>query len=461
MQSQQGILEVLEETPLQKFHWKTMFVAGMGFFTDAYDLFIIGVVTTLLGTQWNLSKAEIGLLNATSLIAAALGAVIFGRLADRFGRKKLYGLEVAILTVGALLSATSQNFEQLLIWRFIVGMGIGGDYSTSATIMSEFSNRKNRGRLVTTVFSMQGFGLLVGPLVASALLWSGISHDVVWRIMLAIGAIPAAAVIYLRRKIQETPRFLVEVKQDAASAANVVSELVHQDVTEKNEVSSTPFLKQSSFWFRLLGTAGSWFFLDIAFYGNSISSTLILHSIAPNASLIHATLLSAAIFLIFALPGYWISAFSVDRIGRKKIQFFGFLVMTLSFACIAWIPNLTAYVMPFVIIYGISYFFTEFGPNTTTFVVPAEVFPTEIRAFANGISAGAGKIGAFLGALVVPILLAHFSLPGTEGIMAIVSVLGMLTTLLIPEFKERSLSDQTSMSGSDNAAHSKNVHLFV
>lgn len=460
MQSQQSILEVLEETPLQKFHWKTMFVAGMGFFTDAYDLFIIGVVTTLLGTQWNLTKAEIGLLNATSLIAAALGAIILGRLADRLGRKTLYGLEVTILTIGALLSATSQNFDQLLIWRFIIGLGIGGDYSTSATIMSEYANRKNRGRLVTTVFAMQGFGLMVGPIVASLLLWTGISHDVVWRIMLALGAIPSAAVIYLRRKIPETPRFLVEVKQDAQSAANVVSELMHQRLSEKNAPNRLPFLKQSAFWLRLLGTAGSWFFLDIAFYGNSVSSTLILHSLAPNASLIHATLLSATIFLVFALPGYWVSAFNVDRIGRKKIQFFGFLVMTISFACIGWIPNLTSYVMPFVIIYGISYFFTEFGPNTTTFVVPSEVFPTEIRGFANGISAGSGKIGAFIGALIVPILLARFSLSGTEGIMAIVSALGMLTTLLIPEFKERSLSDQSS-DGESGQTPNENAHVIV
>ena len=125
MQSQRSILEALEETPLQKFHWRTMFTAGMGFFTDAYDLFIIGVVTSLLSTQWDLSKTQIGLLNATSLISAALGAVIFGRLADRFGRKSVYGLEVAILTLGALLSATSQDFTQLLIWRFIIGLGVG------------------------------------------------------------------------------------------------------------------------------------------------------------------------------------------------------------------------------------------------------------------------------------------------------------------------------------------------
>lgn len=442
MQSQLNILEALEETPLQGFHWKTMFTAGMGFFTDAYDLFIIGVVTTLLSTQWNLSKTEIGILNATSLISAALGAVIFGRLADRFGRKAVYGLEVTILTLGALLSATSQDFTQLLIWRFIIGLGVGGDYPTSAIIMSEYSNRKNRGRLVTSVFAMQGFGLLVGPLVASLLLWTGISHDVVWRIMLALGAVPAATVIYLRRKISETPRYLVEVKHDTTAAAQVVSGLIQEEVVVRPSVGKTSVIKQSSFWLRLFGTAGSWFFLDVAFYGNSISSTLILKSLAPNASLIHDTLLAAAIFLVFALPGYWVAAFTIDRIGRKKIQLFGFLIMAIAFGTIYFVPNISTYVVPFVLVYGISYFFTEFGPNTTTFVVPSEVFPTEIRAFANGLSAGAGKIGAFLGALLVPTLLSNYSLSGTEGIMAVISILGAFTTLFIPEFKARSLSDQ-------------------
>ncbi len=442
MQSQRSILEALEETPLQKFHWRTMFTAGMGFFTDAYDLFIIGVVTTLLSSQWDLSKTQIGLLNATSLISAALGAVIFGRLADRFGRKSVYGLEVAILTLGALLSATSQDFTQLLIWRFIIGLGVGGDYPTSAIIMSEYSNRKNRGRLVTTVFAMQGFGLLVGPLVASILLFTGISHDVVWRIMLALGAVPAAAVIYLRRKISETPRYLVEVKNDTQTAAKVVSGLINEEVAVKPAVDKKSVIKQSSFWIRLLGTAGSWFFLDVAFYGNSISSTLILKSLAPNASLIHSTLLAALIFLVFAVPGYWVAAFTIDKIGRKRIQLIGFLVMAIAFSSIYLIPDIASYVVPFVIVYGISYFFTEFGPNTTTFVVPSEVFPTEVRAFSNGISAGAGKIGAFLGALFVPTLLSNYSLSGTEGIMALISVFGALTTLLIPEFKSRSLSDQ-------------------
>lgn len=417
-----------------------MFVAGMGFFTDAYDLFIIGVVTSILAPIWHLTKPEMGLLNATSLITAALGAVVFGKLADRLGRKKMYGLEVLILTVGALLSATSQNFTQLLIWRFVIGLGIGGDYPTSAIIMSEYSNRKNRGRLVTSVFAMQGIGLLVGPLVASGLLASGMSHDIIWRVMLALGAVPAAAVIYLRRKIAETPRYLLDVKRDAAAAAKVVTDLT-ASVVEVSRVAVEASLPTGILLKRLLGTAGSWFLLDIAFYGNSVSSTLIMKTVAPNASLLHSTLIASLIFLVFAVPGYWVAAFTMDRLGRKTIQMLGFAVMAVCFGTMFVFPYVTSVAIPFVLIYGLSYFFTEFGPNTTTFVVPAEVFPTTMRAFADGISAGSGKVGAFLGALFVPVLLTQVHLSGTEGIMSLVCILGIGTTLLIPETKSKTLAE--------------------
>ncbi len=456
MRTRSDILETLEESKLQSFHWKTMFTSGMGFFTDAYDLFIIGVVTTILAPIWHLGKAEIGILNATSLIAAALGAVLFGKLADRFGRKSVYGIEVIILTIGALLSATSQNFDQLLFWRFIIGLGIGGDYPTSAIIMSEYANRKNRGRLVTSVFAMQGFGLLVGPLVASGLLVSGLSHDVIWRLMLALGAIPAAAVIYLRRTIAETPRYLLEVKQNTSEAAKVVSSLTQHEVFASDEKYDDGWTK-GQFWTRVLGTAGSWFFLDIAFYGNSVSSTLIMKSIAPNSSLLHTTLISTLIFFVFAVPGYWVTAFTIDRLGRKTIQMLGFIMMALSFAGLYFIPNITMMTIPFLLIYGISYFFTEFGPNTTTFVIPAEVFPTRWRAFGDGLSAGAGKMGAFLGALFVPILLNRLSLSGTEGIMAIVCLLGIGTTLLVPELKSKSLSATYRDSDSDSGSSQSKV----
>src|ERR1700722_13289819 len=197
----------LDNSRITKAQLKIMFISGMGFFTDAYDLFVIGIVVSLLKPEWNLSTSQVSWLNSVTLAASALGAIVFGRIADILGRKKIYGYEVLILAIGALASAFAPNFWFLLICRAILGIGIGGDYPVSATIMSEYSGKQTRGKMVGLVFAMQGAGLLVGPLLASGLLASGLSDSLVWRILLGFGAIPGLAVFYLRRQIQETPRF--------------------------------------------------------------------------------------------------------------------------------------------------------------------------------------------------------------------------------------------------------------
>src|SRR5580700_3954317 len=197
----------LDDSKVTRFQWKIMFVSGMGFFTDAYDLFVIGIVVALLKPEWGLSTTQVSLLNSVTLAASALGAIVFGRIADILGRKKIYGYEVLILAIGALASAFSPNYTFLLVSRIILGIGIGGDYPVSATIMSEYSSKATRGKMVGLVFSMQGAGLVVGPLIAAILLSSGASNNLTWRLLLGFGAIPGLAVFYLRRQIHETPRF--------------------------------------------------------------------------------------------------------------------------------------------------------------------------------------------------------------------------------------------------------------
>ncbi|MCY0876480.1 MAG: MFS transporter [Firmicutes bacterium] len=447
MSAKSAVLQTFDESGLQKFHWRTVFTTGMGFFTDAYDLFIIGTVTAILTPIWHLSTAELALLNSTSLAAAAIGAFVFGRLMDRLGRKAMYGIEVILLTGGAILSAFAPSFGWLVFFRVLVGLGVGGDYPTSSVIMSEFANRKNRGFLVTTVFSMQGLGLLAGPLVASALLFAGVSHDIAWRLMLGLGAIPSAAVIYLRRTMKETPRYLVAVKGDTESAASVVSNLTGQHVDSAPEQAARPVMARQSFWnkrnmIRLIGTAGSWFLIDVAFYGNGVSSQLIYKALLPGAALATTTLVAAGVFLIAAVPGYFLAARMMDRIGRKVIQGVGFAVMALAYLTIFVAPDVVKLPLLFLVIYAVSYFFIEFGPNTTTFLVPTEVFPTSIRGTGHGISAAAGKIGAFIGAFLLPIVLKQVGLGDTMGLLAGVSALGVLLTwLAIPEMKQRSLED--------------------
>jgi MFS transporter, PHS family, inorganic phosphate transporter len=444
----------LDDAKISRFQWKIMFVSGMGFFTDAYDLFVIGIVVALLTTEWHLSTGAVSWLNSATLLASAVGAILFGRIADILGRKRIYGFEVLILAIGALASAFAPNYAFLLVCRIVLGIGIGGDYPVSATIMSEYSGKQSRGRMVGLVFAMQGAGLLVGPLIASILLASGLSNDTTWRILLAIGAIPGLAVFYLRRQIQETPRFAMAGGATDEAHAAIANATGQTRVTPPAQESSArvtqgPFdgfvmlarNRRTLLW--LTGTATAWLLLDFCYYGNSISAPEILKLLNPHASLLHNTLVQLLIFAVFAVPGYIVAILLLDRTGRKTIQVGGFAIMALMFLLIGLIPAVTAYAAPFIVLYGISYFFTEFGPNTTTFIYPAELFPLRVRTTGHGISAAAGKLGAFAGAFLFPVFLASsMGIRGAEVVAGVVSLTGAAITIaLLPEPKGRSLED--------------------
>ena len=432
-------LNQLDAQSLNRFHGRMVLTAGMGFFTDAYDLFIIGVVTAILAPLWGLTTFQVAILNAAALGSAALGAILFGCLSDYFGRKKMYGFEILVLFFGAILAASSMSFTWLLVSRIVVGIGIGGDYPTSAAVTSESANRKNRGLLVLLVFGMQALGLIVGPLFASMLLALHIPHHILWRILLGIGAIPAASVFFLRRRISESPRFMltkkapVEVSRSVSYLAGRTSQAYDQHYSER--LWQQPWIKY------LFGTAGAWFLLDIAFYGNGISSVFIMKAISPHMDLLLHTLMSALLFFLFAVPGYVLAAKYVDRIGRKNLQVCGFLVMAICYTLIALVPHVVQHLVLFIAIFGLSFFFVNFGPNTTTFLIPSEIYPTKIRARAHGISAAVGKIGAFAGAFVFPPFLLSHGLAFTIAMMSYVALAGALITLLVPEMKQVSLDE--------------------
>jgi len=445
------LLRSLDEAQLGRQHWMAVLTAGMGFFTDAYDLFIIGTVTVLLTPIFHLDTSQISLLNSISLLASVVGALVFGRLMDRLGRKAVYGLEVAMLALGAVLSGCAWSFWSLFAFRILVGLGVGGDYATSAVITAEYANRRARGRLVGSVFAMQGFGLLAGPAIASLFLAAGVPTSVAWRVMLALGAVPALSVVYLRRRIDETPRYRMAVGAVAGSAAGAALPARPGSAPSASGSGMArraphrptgPRLTDRGLRRRLLGTAGAWLLLDVAFYGNSVSSPLILKALQPHGSLLSHTLLSLGIFGVAAVPGYWLAVALLDRLGRKRIQWQGFAVMAGAFALIAGVPGVPTTVWAFLTLFGISYFVVEFGPNTTTFVYPSEIFPTAVRGTADGISAAAGKFGAFAGALLVPHLLTMVGISGVMGVMAGVSVLGVLLTLAaLPEPNGLSLEE--------------------
>ncbi len=448
----------MDDSRVKGYHLRTILIAGMGFFTDAYDLFIIGVLAAMFVfyTPFAIPKSVftfplggkiavvsgIELISAAAIFGAALGPFLFGRLGDIFGRKKVYGIEMLILVFGAVASSLSWSFASLVVFRIILGLGIGGDYPMSATIMSEYSNVRNRGRLVGTVFAMQGFGLLAGIILGIGLL-AALPHslDIVWRLLLVAGAVPAISVYYYRRKMPETPRFTYHVQGKKEETEKVISSLTGQKSEIKGNVKGTKgsYVNFLTTYFPLIiGTAFSWFLFDVSFYGTSIYTPTLLSSLSflysPGLSNVQHLLIAeeytAAVDIIFTIPGYWIAVATIDRLGRKTLQTVGFAVMAIAFGILGFDPSLISLGMPFVLIYGLTFLFGNIGPNTTTFIIPAESFPTKYRGTGHGIAAGAGKLGASLSTLVFGTLTVLWHDSGMMLFLSVVAVIGTVVTIV-------------------------------
>ena len=444
----------MDEAPISQFHVKAIFTSGMGFFTDAYDLFIIGTASTLITSQWHLDTTQTGLINSMTLLGAFLGAIVYGRLADRVGRKRIYGLVAGIMLVFALASAFSPNVLWLIIFRFGLGLGVGGDYPVSAVLMSEYSNIKNRGKLVGLVFSLQALGTVMGYVVGLTLLSAGINHGEAWRIMLALGAVPSAMVLYSRRRMPESPRFQALVQgRHAEAAKNLAVYSAGALNGALNGIATLPavavhrmrlreLLTTRKYLLTLIGTAGTWFVFDYAYYGNSVSAPLIVKSVLGSGHTVEQALaFNLIMFSVAAVPGYFLAAAFMDRIGHRRLQLIGFPLMGLAFLLIGVIPGVTTAVVPFLLLFGVSYFFAEFGPNTTTFVLAGECYPTSVRTTGHGISAGIAKLGAFIGVYLFPHISKAFGVGGALEFSAGMSLAGFLLTFLIPEPSQRSLEE--------------------
>ncbi len=431
----------VENSGITRSHIRIMLISGMSFFTDAYDLFVIGVVLLMVKGLLGLSPLQIGMLASVALFGAAIGPIIFGYLGDKIGRKYIYWITITILIIAAIGSALSFSFLQLFVWRFILGIGIGGDYPLSATIVAEYANKNDRGKLISSTFAMQGFGIIAGAILAVALLSVNVPISLAWRILLGAGAIPTLTILYARTKLKETPWYSLYKSGKHASSGPKRTNSVHKftinfrDLWAKN-------------WKYIIGTSASWFLLDVSYYGTSIF-TPYLTTLFGFSGIYGPTLASAAILVVAAVPGYWVAVALIDKEGRKPIQAIGFLIMAILFVTLFLFGKELLLVLPlaFFSIYGLTFFFSNYGPNTTTYVYPVELYPTQYRARGHGIAATFGKFGAALSTLVFPVLLISIGKFAVLGLLGGVAIVGFaFTMLLLPETKKKSLTETSGES---------------
>ena len=435
----------LDQRNFDVWQLKSLFTTGMGVLTDGYDLSSIGIVLVFVLSTFGITKKSPdytlwqSLITGSALIGSVIGAIIFGMLANK-GRKKFYGVDVLLMTIGAVLEAFVTTPLELVLVRALLGLGVGADYVLSPTIMAEHSNAKDRGKLlVLGVAMMSVFGFIIAAILTLGLEVASVPQNLVWRIVLAAGAIPAASVIYLRRKIPETPRYLLRIKGDTQGFKNEVKLLAKTDV-QVNE--SLKDINTFSEYFTKFGkifvvAALLWFLQDIVAYsGTLFGPSLIAKSVGIN----NGAIFSLIIDLAFVIPGGIVAILTIDKVGRKPLLILGFIgvaVALLMFATLkAVVPPTVALVM-----YGMNDFFRKSGPSPITIgILGVEVAPTKVRTIVQAMAVAAGRSGAALTSFVFPYFFHIYGESFTFGFLSGVTfIAAALAYFGIPETKNKPL----------------------
>ncbi|KAI9646419.1 hypothetical protein NHQ30_004411 [Ciborinia camelliae] len=492
------IFERLEGSEYSECFWVVV-VAGVGFFTDAYSIFAINMVIPMLGIIYYGDDTNKGVmphnyeiaLSVVTLGGSIIGQIGFGLGADLYGRRKMYGLELMITifaTLGVVMSSSGIEGSMsiivwLLVWRFILGIGIGSDYPLSSVLTAEFAPHKLRGKMMTAVFMCQPLGQLAATLVsliAAASQRDGIPADAtisdctgeclktmdsIWRWIIGVGVIPAVIALWFRLTIIESPRYTADVVRDSKKAASDLNRYLPSEI--ESEAASTTSIEvpaqlrfrgsvmngnrrpssinsqgdelleyqtlgntndnkpppipswedfKDYFWYKgnlrtLIATSMCWFCVDLPFYGLGMNSPHIIstiwHGIGTPPTSIYPLLVddvwqSLVVVSIGAIMGCAITFVAIDTIGRRKIQIIGFFFLFILFIIIGGSFNHLYNIggsAATIVLYILCQIFFNFGPNTITYIIAAELFPTRYRAVSHGISAAFGKLGSVIAQL--------------------------------------------------------------
>ncbi len=438
----EGDFAALDEQRFAAFHWRTTLVTGLGVFCDGYDLSSVGIVLPLILKSFGdakLSGIESASLAASALVGSAVGALAFGFMAQG-GRKRFYGLDVLILGVTAIAQAFAPNVAWLIALRFLLGIGVGADYVLSPTIMAEHANRNDRGRALALGFgTMWPVGALAAALLTLLLDALGTNGDLEWRLVLAAGALPALAVLYFRRRMPETARYLARVAGDSAAASRVIEHISGSTgvAPAADERRLGEVLRRHGH--AIFAAALLWMIYDLVVY----ASILFGPSLIANSLGLGAVSFSLMIQLIFVLPAsISLSIFVIDRIGRKPLQVWGFFASAVLVGIFALMQG-QLMAMPAIAFIVFGFFnVAATGPGLVSGagVLGVELAPTRIRSIAQSITVAGGRIGAAVSAFFFPLLFAGIGQAGAYWVIAALALAGaILTHYLVPETGRLSL----------------------
>lgn len=428
----------LESDRLRPFLRRLTILSAAGMFLDGFDLTVIAVALPLLVKEWHIGAALTGLVAASSVIGMFMGSLVLGHLTDRWGRRAMYLFDLVFFVVFALLTAISQNVVELLVFRFLLGIGIGADYPISSTLLAEFSPAKSRGGLLSSLSVIWFVGSVAAYLVGVVLLPLGADA---WRWMLVIGAAVALVVIMFRASIPESPRWLLDHDR-AQDASHVLTELTGTAVTVTSTMApkaSWTHLFSKSLVKRTLFVCGFWFAYDVAYYGISIYSPTILKPFISGSQ--SAADLGSAMISLVGVVGAVIGVLVVDRWGRRPLILLGFGGLTATLIVLSVTKN-PAFDM-LLLLFSAAVMFGNFA-GILDFVYATELFPTTLRAGASGLGTAVSRVGAILSIVLFPSLIKAWGLSHALWLFAGAGLFGFVVSfVLAPETKGKTLEEIT------------------
>lgn len=439
-QERRDVLGALDRLPVNRFHWRLVFLSGMGWMFDGMDTILLSLVLPALMLSWQLSAAQVGLVGTIDRLGALCGAALAGLLADRHGRRSLFQATLLIYSLGTGLLALATNFLSFLLIRFFVGMGLGGELPVVATLVTEWVPARQRGRLVGLLSSFWSYGWIVAALVGYLIIPS-----FGWQAAFLVGALPALYVFVLRRGVLESPRYLIatgrpkeamEVLQRVGVREEISALTASASSVSNPSSSGVKLLFERPYVRRTILVWILWFSLFFTFYGIYIwlPSLLLARGLGLVRSLQYILLMSLA-----QIPGYFLTGYLADRVGRR----WTFVALMLLSGISAGIFGI-AVAPAEVLLWGALLNFLNAGAAALAYAYTPEMYGTSVRATGTGWATGFGRVGATIAPVTVGLLLEFF--PGAQGQVVVFNLMvgffllaATSMAVLAVETKDRSL----------------------
>ena len=412
------------DSPIQPFHWsattsaqrRVVIAASLGWMLDAFDVMLYSIVLATLMRAFAMSRTTAGLLNALTLIASAIGGLLFGLLADRFGRRRMLTASILAYSVFTFACGLSTSIVMLAIFRFLLGLGMGGEWNTGAALVAESWPAAWRGRALGIVQSSWAIGYALAALVAGLILHFARWAHAPWRWVFFTGILPAFLVLWIQHSVPEPP--LWERTRATSSAQEPTALRLYLRPLIVLTAANTGGMFA---WWGLFTWIPAYLVLPAAQGGRGFTSLSL-------------TGFLVTINLLGMLPGYLLFGVAADRFGRRPT----FVVYLGAAACA--VPLLAAARQPaFIVLFASIAAFFGTGFFTGSAIIGSELFPTQARATALGISYNVARGLSALAPFTIGALSERYGLSWAFGASAIAFAAAALLGLLLPETQGASL----------------------